>query len=59
MKTNQSIVTNTNYTTLRLPQFLTWNMFRMRQSNHILFLWGGRQDSFEPTLKEKSRLSFQ
>ena len=59
MKTNQLIVTNTNYITQQKPQFLMQNMFRMRQSNHILFLWGGEQDSFEPTLKEKSCLSFQ
>ena len=40
MKTNQLIVTNTNYITLRMPQFLMENMFRMGQSNHILFLLG-------------------
>ena len=59
MKTNQLIVTNTNYITLRMPQFLMENMFRMRQSNHILFCWGGGHDSFEPMLKEESSLSFQ
>lgn len=40
MKTNQLIVTNTNYITLRMPQFLMENMFRMRQSNHILIFVG-------------------
>ena len=39
MKTNQLIVTNTNYITLRMPQFLMENMFRMWEiKSHFVFV---------------------
>ena len=39
MKTNQLIVTNTNYITLRMSQFLMENMFRMWEiKSHFAFV---------------------
>ena len=58
MKTNQLIVTNTNYITLRMPQFLMENMFRMRQSNHILFLLGWWAGQFWSYAKGREQLKF-